>query len=284
MSERRDRNRTKNRTIAYIAAGVVHAGIIAALLINFTSKTDTVEAVYAEKIDVVTANTVDESQIKKEQDKLKKIDRDKKRKTEQEIRDLKKLKKQADLEKKRLEDLQAERKKIALKKQRDKEKYEKELRERKRKEELAKKRKKEQEELDRIKREEQEYAAQQQMNKMLAEEEAFLAETRALQRTTTAIQQSLALIQDKITSVRTVDPGFEIWRVSVIDVKVSPSGVVLSVRTIETSGSLRYDESVESAVYKASPLPLPNSQNYPSAHRKLVEDGFEFEVKHPSAR
>lgn len=284
MSDRRERNRTKNRTVAYIAAGVVHAAIIAALLINFTSKSDTIEAVYAEKIDVVTANTVDESQIKKEQDRLKKIDRDKKKKTEKEKRDLKKLKDQAKLEKQRLADLQADRKKIALQKQRDKEKYEKELRERKRKEELAKKRKKELEELERIKEEEREYAAQQQMNKMLAEEEAFLAETRALQRTITAIQQSLSLIEDKINSVRTVDPSFEIWRVSVIDIKVSPTGVVQLVRTIESSGSAQYDEFVESAVYKASPLPLPNAQNYPSAHRKFVEDGFEFEVKHPSAR
>ncbi len=125
MSDRRERNKTKNRAVAYIAAGVVHAAIIAALLINFTSKSDTIEAVYAEKIDVVTANTVDESQIKKAQDRLKKKDIDKKKKTEKEKRDLEKLKKQAKLEKQRLADLQEERKKIALKIERDKEKYEK---------------------------------------------------------------------------------------------------------------------------------------------------------------
>jgi len=284
MSDRRERNRTKNTKVAYIAAGVVHAAIIASLLINFTSKPDTIEAVYADKIDVITANTVDESQIKKEQDRLKKKDRDKKKKTEKEKRDLEKLRKQANLEKKRLADLQADRKKIALQKQRDKEKYEKELRERKRKEELAKKRKKELEELERIKQEEQEYAAQLQMNKMLAEEEAFLADARRLQRTTTAIQQSLALIIKKINSVRTVDPSIETWRVSTIEIKLSPLGVVQLVRTIESSGSIQYDESVESAVYKASPLPIPNAKNYSVAYKRFIDEVIEFEVKHPSAR
>ena len=278
MSDRRERNRTKNTKVAYIAAGVVHAAIIASLLINFTSKPDTIEAVYADKIDVVTANTVDESQIKKEQDRLKKKDRDKKKKTDQEKRDLEKLRKQANIEKQRLADLQADRKKIALQKQRDKEKYEKELRERKRKEELAKKRKKELEELERIKKEEQDYAAQLQMNKMLAEEEAFLADTRRLQRTTTAVKKYSVLITQKVDGLRTISPDFERWRVAKINIKVSSNGDVLSTKIVESSGSERYDRSVESAILKATPLPMPDINQYPDANRTLTNINYNFKM------
>ena len=268
MSDRRERNRTKNRTVAYIAAGIVHAGIIAALLINFTSEPDTINAEYAEKVDVIAATTIDESQIKKEQDRIKKLDRDKKKKSEKEIRD---LKKQADREKQRLVDLQAQRKIIALQKQRDKEKYEKELRERKRKEELAKKRKKELEELERIKREEQEYAAQQQMNQMLAVEEAKV-------RAATLQGKYTGLIKEKVNRERNVAPDTERWRVTTVNVRLSASGDVLSVRTVNSSGDARYDRSVETAIFQASPLPIPSVSEDPGVNSIFQNLNLTFDM------
>ncbi len=44
----------------------------------------------------------------------------------------------------------------------------------------------------------------------------------------------------------------------VVKVKLVPGGDVLQARVVQTSGSAVFDRSVENAVYKASPLPLPN--------------------------
>ena len=52
MSERRKRSKASTKTIAYIGAGLVHIVIIAAMLFNFTSKTETVDAVDADTLDV----------------------------------------------------------------------------------------------------------------------------------------------------------------------------------------------------------------------------------------
>jgi colicin import membrane protein len=308
MSERRIQGAKRNKTIAYIGAALVHVLILGAMVFNFTSKHESIDAAYAEKVDVVKATTIDESQIKKQQDKLKKADAAKKRREAQErkrLEDLRKksadeekqiedLKKQQKLEKEKTKELELERKEIALKKQqelekakKDKEKRARDAKERKRKEKLAadkkKKEREQQEELERIETEERELLAAQDMQRLIDEEEAMLASQVAEQRTVTAIQKYFALIGRRIGSVRTVDPSFEIWRKSTVDIKVSPSGDVQYVRTIESSGSKRYDDSVESAVYKASPLPMPDIRELPEANRRLSSESFEFEVKHPSA-
>ena len=293
MSERRKRLSAKNRMTAYIAAGVVHAGIIGALVFNFTSKRETVDAAYAEKVDVVKATTIDESEIKKQQDKLKQAERERQRKKEQERKRLERLKQEAKDEEKRLADLkkkqeterekaaelERQRKEIALKKQQEEELRKKREEERKKKEADERRRK---QELDRIAREEQALEAQRQMNEALAAEEAFIAEQRARERTTTIVMKHLAMVESRVNAVRTVDPSFETWRKSVVDIKLSPFGDVQSVRTIESSGSARYDASVEAAIFKASPLPIPDARTEPDANRRFLD--FELEFLHPNAR
>ena len=82
MSERRQRESARNKLIAYTAAGVVHAVIIGALLFNFASKPDSIDADFAEKVDVVKATTVDESEIEDQKNKLKQQEREKRRQQE----------------------------------------------------------------------------------------------------------------------------------------------------------------------------------------------------------
>lgn len=43
-------------------------------------------------------------------------------------------------------------------------------------------------------------------------------------------------------------------------VKLLPSGEVLEVKTLQRSGNAAYDDAVERAIYKASPLPLPEEK------------------------
>jgi len=255
--------------IAYIATGLVHAVIIGALLFNFTSKRETVDAAYAEKVDVVKATTIDESEIKKQQDKLKQKERDKqrekererkrledlKKKSEQEQKRIEELKNRQKLEQKKAEELEQQRKTIALKKQQEEA-------ERKRKAEEARKKKiaedKRRAELARIEREQQEIEKQRRLNESLAAEEAFIAEQRAKQRATTLLSKYSALIKQKVARYRTISPDFERWRTTKVNVKLSPSGDVESVRIVKSSGDVRYDRSVETAIYQSTPLPIPS--------------------------
>lgn len=280
MNERGKKSRHSNKTKAYISAALVHAIIIGALFVNVSNKPKTIEAAYAEKVDVVRATTVDEAQIKKQQDLLKQKDREKERQKKREQQKLKKLKQEAKKEQQRIIDLkekqkrqqqkdaelEAQRKALALKRQKEEEQRKERLAEQKRQDDLAEAQRKE-EELER----------QQRLQDRLAAEEAFIAEQIAKQRTTTLIQKHLALVGNRIRSVRTLDPNTERWRKSVVNIKVSSSGDVKSVRTIESSGSQQYDKSVETAVYKASPLPIPDASTEPAGNRQFWD--FDFVVK-----
>ena len=295
MNERGQRSRRSNKTVAYIAAGLIHAVIIGALFVNFTKdKPEVVDAAYAEKVDVVRATTVDQAELKKHQDLLKQQDRDKEREKELEEQRLKDLQAQAEKEKQRIEDLKKQQ-------EEEKEKAEELLKERealalKRKEEeeeLAERKKKEAEEEERKKKlaeeqerkeqlakelkEQQEAEMQKQLQEQLAAEEAFVAEQISKERTTTLVQKHLYEIGQKIKSVRTLSPGIETWRKSTVNIKVSPSGDVQSVRTIESSGNVQYDRSVETAVYKASPLPIPDANEETQVNKQFWD--FDFIVK-----
>lgn len=296
MSERRSRISSKNRTVAYLAAGLVHAAIIGALVFNFASKPKPIEAAFADKVDVVKATTVDESDIQAQQDKLKREEREKQRKKEQDRKRLEQLKKQSELEKKKIEDLkktqerekqkaeklEAERKAIALKKQQEEAKRKQEEIERKRREKLAAEKReqelKRQEELDRIAREERELEALRQMQERIAAEEAFMAEQRAKERATTLLGKYTALIKEKVSRYRTISPDFERWRTTTMNVKLSSSGDVLSVHIVKSSGSQRYDRSVETAIYQASPLPIPAAAEDPGVNRQFQNLNIIFDM------
>ena len=44
-----------------------------------------------------------------------------------------------------------------------------------------------------------------------------------------------------------------------VRVRIIPGGEVVSVKTIKSSGNIAFDRSVEQAVQKASPLPVPDT-------------------------
>ena len=53
-----------------------------------------------------------------------------------------------------------------------------------------------------------------------------------------------------------------------VRIEILPNGEVISVRIIEGSGNPAFDASVENAVYKSSPLPLPTD---PKAFERVLE-------------
>ncbi len=297
MSERRKKGANTSKMIAYIGAGLLHALIIGVLLFNITFKDDSerVDAFDAEKIDIVKARAVDEDQLQKTRDEIRKKEQAKKRQREREEKRLRDLKKKADREKKRLAELEKQKKAaeeaerqrvIALNKKKQKEK---ELAEKKRKEqeqrEAEKKRKEKAErdaEAERRRRESEELT-----KRLLAEEEqrrAAAEQRAAAERTTTAQSRAVARIGIKISQAFRVDPSLPKNLVSVVSIKVSPSGEVESVRTIESSGDASFDRSGERAVLLASPLPIPTEEEDLVARARFLEQEFEFELFHPFAR
>ena len=58
-------------------------------------------------------------------------------------------------------------------------------------------------------------------------------------------------------------------------VRLIPSGDVVSVRIIQSSGNSAFDRSVEMAVNKASPLPVPKSSSGLFDHFREVEFVFD---------
>ena len=269
------------------------------MIFSFASKPKEEKAFDADKIDTIAASAVDEKELAKQLKAIK--DQDDKREADRQERleELAELAKQEEQSKKEIEDLQKQkdeqiketerleqqRKEIALKKKEDEERAEKERLEReeeakKERERLAKvKRERELAEKKQREEEAKREAARQAFEEQLAQEQREVADRRARERTTTATQGALAKIGEKIRRLRTITPGIEPWRSSIVDVRVNARGDVLSVTTVKSSGDPRYDQNSESAVYKASPLPLPDQTQYPDAYKQFVDGSFELEIK-----
>jgi len=303
MSDRRKKAASKN-IVAYTVAIVIHALIIGAMVFNFTSKPKVVEAFDADKIDVVKATTIDESQIQQQQKLIQQKDAQKKREELAEKKRLQDLKRQAEEETQRIVDLkeqqkneqakalelEAKRKEIALKAEQEKakrkkekleaekklaEKKKREEAERKKKEKLAaeQKRLKEKKELEekearlakekkdrlekekleqeRLEKEKQEQAIKQRFADQLAAEEAK-------QRSTTLINKHGKLVTNAIDAKRTIAPDFSSSLVVKLNIELAEDGKVKNVSVVESSGNNRYDRDAETAVWNASPLPIPS--------------------------
>ena len=299
MSPRRRKLPFWERAKSMTGAIVLHAVLLVVLLVNFTRPAKEVVAFDADKIDTVVASAVDEQQLKEQLDAIKKQEEDRERERQEKIdelerlaaeeqqrkQDLEALERKQQAERDAAERLEAERKAIALKKKEDeeraeRERLEREAREKKERERLARiKRERELAEKKQREEEEKRLAAQKAFEEQLAREQQAQAERRARERTTRAINQALADIENKIKRLRTVSPGVDPWRVARVEIKVDSVGNVLSVNTVIPSGDPRYDKDAESAVLKASPLPLPDQTQFADAHRDLVNESFLMDIK-----
>lgn len=150
--------------------------------------------------------------------------------------------------------------------------------EKQRKQAEAAARKKEAEEQLRIKKEQEALAKQREQElleqELRSQEEALLAEAeleqsrldevnaqqqaeiQAEQDARTVVNQT-ALIREKITSVWLYPPHVNPDQEVTVNIGLVPTGEVISVTVVKGSGNQALDRSVEQAVFKASPLPVP---------------------------
>jgi colicin import membrane protein len=92
----------------------------------------------------------------------------------------------------------------------------------------------------------------------------------------TAASKALATWTDKIRARIRGNIIYDLSRIpgnpeAIFDVTLLPTGEVLNVNKRKSSGNPGYDEAVERAIYKSSPLPKPDS---PSLFRRQLELHF----------
>jgi colicin import membrane protein len=125
----------------------------------------------------------------------------------------------------------------------------------KKKAEAEKKRKAE--EVARKKAAAEKKAAEAQQREAEAALKAQLAEEESRARAQSALAEYIPYIQDKIQRNWLRPAGSPSGLTCLVKVRLIPGGDVVSVNVVRSSGDPVFDRSVETAVLKASPLPLP---------------------------
>lgn len=232
------------RAIFY--ALVVHVALIAIMVVSFkwTDKPAIESKDKGEEI--VRAVTVDAEKIDKELKKIKTAERKKQR-------ELEKAAKQAEMARRREERKLAEAKKKNLAEQKALE--QKRHEEQKRLQELEARRKQEEE---RLQKAEQQKREEELRNKLQVEQERLARESDKQRQS--VINQYKAMIEAKVRQNWIVPAGATEGMSCEIRVRLIPSGDVIQVQLTKSSGDSTFDRSVENAVHKASPLPVPAAE------------------------
>ena len=279
----------RNNLTAFILAVVIHLAFVVVMV--FSLDWDSMSE--KPKVDIIQATVVDEKKVLAEIDKLKKAEKrkvkketDRKKKAERELRKIKQARKKEEkkrkVEQKRLTDLKkqkaTEKKKAqALAKKRkaqDEKIKKKQLAETKRLKELETRRKAEEQKLA-------EAAMQRSMEDELKKEKAAAvqkkkADTVRDKQAMTEIEKYISLIHQDVTSSWILPANFKPGSKCTVRVKLIPGGEVADVKVSKCSGDTLFDRSVDAAVRRASPLPLPKD---PYVFDKMRDSEFIFNPK-----
>lgn len=303
----------RERPRAFVYAVLVHLALLAVLVFSLdwaptikpsASKNPApVQAVVvdAAKLDaeVQRQKQQDEQKQRAEQERLKRIEEQAQAAEHKRIEEEKRLaelqrqqeqRKQAEAEAKRKAEAAAAAKKAEAEKQRKVEAEKKRQEEARLKAEAEKKRQAEEQrkaEAEKKRQEEQRRkaeaekkqredearkAAEAEMQARLAAEQERLATQRrsAMQR---MVDEYVLYIQEKVQRswIRPPSSGSELS--CTVEVRLIPSGEVIDAQIVRSSGNAAFDRSVEAAVFKASPLPVPPDPEVMEQFRSLR---FEF--------
>lgn len=256
---------------AAVLAILAHVAIIAILVIGFTrpAREPSAGPTATAPPQAVNVTAVDERQVERELARIKAAERRRQEAArraaearKREERRLAELRRQRRLEEKRRQEAERKRKaKEAAEKKRLAElARQRKLEEQKRKE-AERKRREEEKRLAELERQEEEKARQAEIARQAAElqrrqeAERQAAARRAAQQK--EIERYRAAIRQAVTNRWHIPPGATADLRTEIKVRLLPSGEVLNVKILHSSGDAAFDKSVEAAVYRASPLPVP---------------------------
>lgn len=272
--------------IVHVAAGLL-------LVLNIDWPTHVVSSPRSEPAPV-QATVVSEAEIQKQMAAIQEKEQAEQRRQQEAQEKLEELLKQKEAEEQRLAEIkerreQEQRKAEELAKQKEQEQQElarqqqeeerkrQEEAERKRQEEAERKRQEEAErqrkageERKRKKAEEQrqkELAAERERQKQLQEQ---LEQEQLQQRVDSALAQYIPIIQQKVGRNWNRPAGLRNSIEAHVNVRLSPAGEVMSARIVRSSGNPVFDRSVENAVLKASPLPIPQERGVNEEFRNMT--------------
>lgn len=276
----------RHHPLAVVAAVLAHLVLIALLVVSFRSGAPE-PAATGKQIEAIEVVAVDEQAVEAELQKI--------RAAEQRKKDAaRKAREARRAEERRLAQLKQQRKAEERKRKQEAERKRQQAAEKKRLAELEKKRKVEQErqrqaELAKQRREQQVRERQQQEAEQArreAELQAKLAaESRAREAAArqTARQQEIdkyqGLIKSQITRHWIIPATSRRDRVCTVKVRLIPGGDVVDVQIVASSGDPAFDKSVEKAVYRAAPLPVPADSDLFDEFREVI---FKFRPPSPS--
>lgn len=275
---------------AAVTALIFHVVLIAVLVVSFSfTDRSSVTVQQGQAPESIEAAAIDENEIRQRQARLKEAERRKLEAEKRRQQAAAEKKRRAAEAKKREQQAAAEKKRrIAEAKKREQEA----AAEKKRlaalaaqKKEAERKRKEAERQLE-LERQQREAAEQKARQAEIARQEAELqaqqaeAERQARlrqQAMQSEIQKYRALIQQQIVRHWQIPAGTPDNRHCTVRVRLIPSGDVMDVKIIRGSGDPAFDRSVEAAVKRAAPLPVPPVES--GLFDQFREVNFEFEPR-----
>jgi colicin import membrane protein len=249
----RRRRRKPGAWRAAFYALLVHLVLLALLLIGLQwsrrPESPPIQAYVADSAHVPARPVAPEPPVEAKHEEQERSARETKRaadvkQQEEEKRQAEAKRRAADEEKKRLEAkrrAEEDRKRAEQKRRAEEEKKQAEV---KRKEEEAKRRKE----------------AERSLKENLAAEEQAREEAARSARMRTQLEQFTELVRQRVSRNWGRPPGTAKGLKCTVRVRVAPGGEVLGAAVVRSSGNVAFDRSVESAVYKAVPLPVPQER------------------------
>lgn len=165
------------------------------------------------------------------------------------------------------------RRQAELKKKEEELAQQRQIAERKKKEAEEKQQKRAQEEQRKQEQTRRQKAAEQTLQEQLVAEEKSRQAAATAARAVTEVDRYKAMIRNQVTRNWSRLGTTKGLKCEVL-VKLTPGGEVLSAKVERSSGNAVFDRSVENAVYKAAPLPLPAD---PSLFDNFREIRFVFD-------
>ena len=244
---------------AIVYAVLVHLALLALVVVGFRWQAKPAAA----PAKVVQAKAVNDAETQKEIERRKKLER------EREQQETKKKREQEERERKTADEKRRqEQAKISEQKRKDEDKRKAAEAEKKRKDEAQQAEVKKKKDA-----EERRKSAESSLKEQLAREEKERTETRAKAEQAARAQSELAryegLIRQKVERNWVRPAGWTKGMECVVRVRLAPTGEVINATVARPSGSPAFDRSVENAVYKASPLPLPEDKDLFEHFREL---------------
>lgn len=136
--------------------------------------------------------------------------------------------------------------------------------------ELARKKKLEAERERKAKAERERKLAEQERKRREAALQAQLEAERVARLVDAARGQYVPIIRQKVSRNWNQPPNTRSGIAARVQVRLSAGGEVINARIVKSSGDPIFDRSVENAVYKASPLPIPQERGINEQFRSLT--------------